>query len=536
MPMSFRRVAGLAAVALTIGMWAACGQVYRPVVIPVNNTPPNPANFHAVFGISTNAPGNSGTALQIDVSGDTEIGAANMGINPTHAVVLPNNSRVFVTAAGTLNNDGSVNLSGADVVTTFTPAANSIIATGLTAVNAYTFPNVGPTGSNGKPAWFCSYLPDFVTTTQTSAAFVANYGVENDPNCAPNPNLPNGNSTDSVFLLSPVFNTITNIAYLAPGSHPVALVETPNGLNLYVLNQGTNTVMNLSTTDLSTVTTIPVGTSPAWAVARADGQRIYVVTQGDGNLYTIGTDTNAILSTQSVGGPGANYVLYDKNLNRLYVVNPAAGAVYAFSATTDPPSPMGSPTGALSVPPPAPCAAPGTCSAVAPVSIAALPDGSRFYVASYVTENSCTDPNVGANACMIPMLTVFDAPTLTIKAALSSALAPSLSLLTVPQFASAQYAVPVMASCAPTASYTPNSTRFRMSAAPAADSSHVYVSICDAGAIADVTATTSSVATGGTNGIDQLVNDLLPPFSAGPPNPNTGEPPPQSPIFLLTGQ
>ena len=80
------------------------------------------------------------------------------------------------------------------------------------------------------------------------------------------------------------------------------------------------------------------------------------------------------------------------------------------------------------------------------------------------------------------------------------------------------------------------STRFRMSAAAAADSSHVYTSICDASAIADITATTSSVVVGGTNTADQLVTDLLPPFSAGPPNPITGEPPAQSPIFLLTGQ
>jgi len=535
--MKFRRVGGLAAVALAIGMWAACGDVYRPVVIPINNTPPDTANFHAVFGISTNAPGNPGTALQVDVSGDTDIGAANMGLNPTHAVVLPNNSRVFVAAAGTVNSDGTVNLSGSDVVTTFTPAASAPVATGLTSLTTYTFPNVGPTGSGGVPAWFCSYLPDFLATTQTGAVYVANYGVENDPHCALNTNLPNGNSTDSVFLLSAVSNTITRIAYQPPGSHPVAIVETPNSQNLYVLNQGTNSVANLSTTDLSTVTTIPVGPSPAWAVARADGQRVYVVTQGDGNLQTIRTDTNTVLSTQSVGGPGANYVLYDSHLNRLYVTNPAAGAVYAFSATTDPPTPMGSATGAIPIPAPAPCtAAPGACSGAMPVSVAALPDGSRFYVASYVTQNSCTDTNVGATACMIPMLTIFDAPTLTIKAASTSSLRPSLSLLMAPQFAASQYAVSVMASCAPAGSYSPASTRFRMSAAAAADSSHVYTSICDASAIADITATTSSVVVGGTNTADQLVTDLLPPFSAGPPNPITGEPPAQSPIFLLTGQ
>src|ERR1700680_5204542 len=107
-PMSFRRVGWVAAIALATWLEISCGQVYRPVVIPVSITPPNPANFHAVFGISANVPFNPGTALQIDVSGDTSIGVANLGVNPTHAVILPNNSRVFVAGAGSLFKGDSV--------------------------------------------------------------------------------------------------------------------------------------------------------------------------------------------------------------------------------------------------------------------------------------------------------------------------------------------------------------------------------------------------------------------------------------------
>src|ERR1700757_1879319 len=100
--MSFRRVAGLALAALAILLWLSCGQVYRPVVIPQPTSPPNSANFHQVFAISTNLSPNPGTALQIDVSGDSNIGVENMGINPAHAAILPNNSRVFVATAGSL--------------------------------------------------------------------------------------------------------------------------------------------------------------------------------------------------------------------------------------------------------------------------------------------------------------------------------------------------------------------------------------------------------------------------------------------------
>lgn len=496
--MSLRRVGWMAAIALITLLEISCGQVYRPVVLPTSTTPPNPANFHAVFGISANAPADQGTALQIDVSGDTNIGAADMGVDPTHAAILPNNSRVFVASAG------SVNPGGVDVITAFTPAVDSSTVTGLGNPVTFTLPNVGPIDvTTGKPEWLCSYLPDFVATTQTNAMYVANFGVDNDAAC--NPNL---SSTDSVAVLNTSLNNISNIAYLPAGSHPVALAETPNAQNLYVVNQGNNTVTDLSPTDLSTSATIslpPGSTTPVWAVSRIDGRRVYVVTQGDGQLHTIQTDTNAVASTQSVGGPGANFVLYDKSRNRLYVTNPVAAAVYVFDATTDPPAPIAvvSMTGGTNPP------CPNGCS---PVSVTALPDGSRFYVASYETDPVCPDPNVGTSVqCMIPMLTVFDAASFTVKAVSSSLLAPSLSLLSSSQFAATQYAVPVVISCEPAATYAPGATRFRMFTTAAADSSHVYVSICDAGSIADISTTTSSISVGG-NTPDTLVTDLPTPF------------------------
>jgi YVTN family beta-propeller protein len=520
--MSFRRVGWVAAIALATWLEVSCGQVYRPVVIPVSITPPNPANFHAVFGISANVPFNPGTALQIDVSGDSNIGVANVGVNPTHAAILPNNSRVFVASAGSLFPGDT------DVVTAFFPAGAGSAATGLSTTTTFTLPNV-------NLPFTCSYLPDFVATAQTSSLFVANYGVENDPKC-------NFSSTDSVAVLNTSQNTVGNIEYLPAGSHPVAMVETPDAANLYVLNQGSNTVTDLSPQDLSTRATIPVGNTPAWAAVRPDSRRIYVVTQGDGQLYTIATDTNAVVSgsPQAVGGAGANFVLYDKSLNRLYVTNPTAGAVYVFDATTDPPSPMGSATGAISIPAPPipantpPCSGTGcTYSTVMPVSVTALANGSRFYVASYVTAasgSSCPDPNVAAAGCVIPQLTVFDAATLAVKTTVFPLLPPVANpAAQVQPFAQAPAAF-----CAPAFPYTPASARFRMSAAAAVDSSRVYASMCDGGSVAIVRTTTNTISTG-VNAADTLVTDLAAPFSGGPPQSNN-EPVPQSPVLLLTGQ
>jgi hypothetical protein len=623
--MTVRRVGWLAAMFVAIVFWMSCGEVYRPVVIPIANTPPNPQNFHAVFGINNNVAPNPGTALQIDVSGDSNIGQANMGINPTHAAILPNNSRVFVTSAGSTAMNGAVLAGDPDIVTSFTPAGSGI-ASGLGNPVTFTLPNTGPNQSsaittivqalpndpdpnlvtvtlanaipqaaaggqiiisgvviqgagvtnpgayNGNfvmlsasgntityddpftnllPASggtasvplpsYCSYQPDFVTTTQTAVAYVANYGVETPAigsGVTPSCTLP---STDSVAALNIANTSITKIQYLAAGSHPILMAETPNGQNLFVVTQGDGTnptnVLNLSTIDLSTTATIAIGPNPAWIASRPDGQQFYVVTAGDGQLYTIQADNS--VTSQSVG-IGANFVLYDKGLNRLYVTSPAAsaganGLVYVFSATGSSPTQPPTQLAAVSVPMVPKCAAaPATCGPVIPVSVAALPDGSRFYVASYQTQSPCSDPNAGTGSCIIPMVTIFDAGTFTIRAASSSIFGPELSLFSSPPFAAGQYAVPEVTACKPVPVYSPSSTRFRLFATASADSSHVYVSICDAGAIASISTTTNTV-TQGTNQSDRLVIDLLAPLSAGSVGGNS-QTPPQSPVFLLTGQ
>src|SRR5579864_1578789 len=77
------------------------------------------------------------------------------------------------------------------------------------------------------------------------------------------------------------------------------------------------------------------GTTPVWLVARADGRRVYALTQGDGNLVPMDTATDTVLASQTnlSVGIGANFILYEPNLNRLYVTNPANSTVYVFSAT-----------------------------------------------------------------------------------------------------------------------------------------------------------------------------------------------------------
>jgi YVTN family beta-propeller protein len=309
----------------------------------------------------------------------------------------------------------------------------------------------------------------------------------------------------------------------------VALAETPNGNKLYVANQGSNTVSSLNTVDMSqNAVTGFAGITPVWVVARSDSQKMYVLTQGDGQLVTIDTATDTITSSLPVGA-GANFVFYEPHLNRLYVTNPSTGTVYVFSAiggANDTPVQLSAISMTAGSNPPCP-------SGCSPSSVTALADGSRFYVASYQAATSCPDSFVGSSsACVIPRLTVFNANSFTVKT--------SLDLLSSPPFASNpstnqfQYAVPRLTSCDPAALYAPGTTRFRLFTTASVDSSRVYVSMCDAGAIAIVTTATSSISPGG-NTPDTLVTDLTAPFSAGSSS-TGGEPPPQNPVFLLTGQ
>jgi DNA-binding beta-propeller fold protein YncE len=546
--MSFRHKVWLAATIFATMICLSCGQIYRPVVIPISNIPPTPGNFHTVFSLNSNAyyglspdPNNPanliptqvygpGSGMQIDVGGDTDLGVATLvngtvgGANPTHAISLPNNSRVFVAAAG------SVLANGVDTIASFTPASGSTGSSGIGTTNVVSLP-------------LCSYLPDFVAASQNTTVFVANYGVENAPSaCNPNGTA----STDSIAVVNASTNAISNIVYLPAGSHPVAMaqVQTPSGNKLYVANQGNNSVFSFNTVDMTANPPVTgfSGVTPAWLVARGDGQFLYALSQGDGQLWTISTTNDTVTGSVSVGA-GANYVLYDPNLNRLYVTNPATSSVYVFSVAGNLPSLLSTivlTAGSSGNFP--------SCVNPCPMSVAALPDGTRWYVASYqLSGSSCLDPafTTPTSPTSIPVcfvsasVTVVDALTNTIKSTISA-------------FPSAAPPVPEVANCLPANAqgfYNPGlvqvanppsgpvyrfAARFRVSAAAAADSSRVYISVCDAGSVAIVNTTDSNTNNAGSNlPADTLVLDLPTPFGIGT---TSNAAPPQNPIFLLPGR
>jgi YVTN family beta-propeller protein len=545
----------------------------------------------------------SGDTIIGEAQTSPEIEPSN-GFNPTHMAISPNDSRVFVATAS------SVVSGGIDSVASFTPVSQSRTVTGLTNLAAIPVPSLPNQTSAISAISESGNLVTVTLSSSLSNVFpgysiviagvlIPNCSASSAPPC--NPKAYDGtfpisaiagttiqymnplsglapisaiaptsgasasvpaqpvflNTTQTNFIYTANYNsnavsavnTGTNIVTISAtvGAHPVSLAEIPNTLKLYVANQGDNTVSTLSPIDLSNNTANGLvagftGVTPVWVVARGDSQKVYVVTQGDGQLVTIDTATDTVTSSIALGSgaSGANFIYLDPVLNRLYVVNPVTSTIYVFADTgaNDTPLPLATiPFTSGSA------ACPTGCT---PVSVTSLPDGSRFYVATYQAATVCPAGSGVSGACVIPAVNVFDASTFTLKYPST----PTLNLLAPPPactvtasnpctpswpFQSGQTAVPQVAACntPPGTLYTPapTQTRFRVFTTAAADGSHVYVSMCDAGAVADII-TNGNNANNAGSGIppDTLITDLLtaPAASSGTAL--------QNPIFLLAGQ
>jgi YVTN family beta-propeller protein len=372
--------------------------------------------------LSDNGLQNPGAGSRLDVSGDTNIGVAQLGLGPAHAALLPNGTRLYV-----------VNRLE-DSVSSYSPNTPTTVAT----ISL-------PAGSS----------PVFVHTAENGTVYVANFG------------------TGTVAAISTAINVASNIIRVDPSqpvpdpnSKPVALAETPDGKKLYVVNQGSGSVTSISLADKTVSATTATGANPVWAVTRSDSARVYVLNSGSGKVSTIDTATDLALSSVPVG-VGANYMTYDSKLNRLYISNPVANTLTALNISADPPA-------LLFTLPVAP----------SPITAAALPDGTRVYVASVSLA-------AGNATSQVTVVNAGDGSVRTV-----------IPLNSVP------------AGC--------GVARFELFIAASADSSKVYVGNCDAG-------NTSVIRTSD----DTRVLDIPAPLSANTP-PNGGNPLPQNPVFVLS--
>ena len=402
----------------------SCGDTYRPIAIPEQPTPPSPAALHYVISLSGNGvcPPQQGQACaagassRIDVAGDTSVAAAKVGLNPVHAIVIPNGATVFV--------------------------ANQMDNT----VSFYSPSSVIPVSSISLPA---DAAPVFVTAADNNSVYVANSG---------------NNTVSDISTSDEAVVRTANV-----GLTPVGLADLPNAQKVYVANRGTGanpvngSVQSISGLDGSVA---PIANSawksPVWMVARNDSNRVFALDQGTGLVSAIDTAADAVVGTANVQA-GANFIAYDANLSRLYVTNPVAQTLTVLNASSDSLTLIGSVSfGAAS----AACA-----SGCTPLSMAALPDGSRVYVASYQTAVSCTQAT-DTPPCVSAQITVINAASLGVNKTIPITLATG---------AGSKPDTPDLAVC--------DAARFRIFTAAAADSTRVYMSYCDAGSTAVIRTT-----------------------------------------------
>jgi YVTN family beta-propeller protein len=286
--MNFRLTARLLGIIILGLLAVSCGDQYRPVAVPVIPPPPDPQAVHFVLVFSANGAIDPGASSRVDISGDSNIGVAQLGVGPAHATLTLTATRVF--AVNTLE----------DSVSSYSPTPGSTATTVVTTSLA--------AGSH----------PVFVHTAEGGTVYVANYG------------------NNTVAAISAVTNVVSN-PLISVGNQPVALAETPDQKKLYAVNQGDGTVTAISLADRTVTQTIVTGSAPVWALARSDSARVYVLNSGSGTVSAIDTTADAVVGSAVVGA-GANYMVYDSKLNRLYVTNPVAITVTALSVVTDPPA------------------------------------------------------------------------------------------------------------------------------------------------------------------------------------------------------
>jgi DNA-binding beta-propeller fold protein YncE len=425
-----KRFPYLGAVLFLYLICSGCGDVFRPIIIPNPPQFPNPAAAHSVLILSDNvsidagvATAQIGSAMVIDVSGDTDESQRNLGLVPVHGVQQ--------SAAQALVVNQSVPGANQESVTKVTFSGTSISSTSTITL---------PTGSK----------PNFVATTEANQAYVS---------------MP-GYVPSSVGVVDTLRDTLTQT--ITVGVNPVAIAETPDTKKLYVANNGDNTVDGFNTQDRSQRTITGSFNAPLWIAARNDSQRVYVL-NGNGVVSTIDTSTtsgpDSVIDT-SISVPGATNMWYDVILNRLYI--PAGQQVTIVDVSQSTPTTLATiPLVAVSPssrPSTDPCAT-TTAGTLNVIAVTSLPDASRAYVGAYYIDSA-------DNVC--PQVTVINATNLTIKTNISI---PGFPDATNP--ANATYYVPI---CAATRDLVgPTGNGFRIMMAAGGDSSRAYLSSCDGG-------------------------------------------------------
>ena len=333
MILTIRTLWAVLAIAICAALVAGCGNTFRPTISFQTQPGGDPASLGNAVVLSTN-PAGDGSNTHINVSGDTNVGVVNVGMNP-----------VFLGKAGSraivLNGDNTVSLYFA-----LLPTSN---------ISTVTLPST-ISGAAGAAA------------SGNGNIYIADSG-SNDVSVIPSGQL-------VVSQVVPV------------GARPVMVATNANGGKAYVINHDDNTVTVIGTQDNAVIKTIPVGAQPIWGVMSDDGVDVFIVNQGEGTVSVIDTTLDKVIctpptpepctSTINLNGVGtsttlvSNFAFYDNVRKRVYVTNPGDNSVTVIKADSI----------NLGVTPQIlPAFLKKITVAGSPISVGAIADGTRAYAA-----------------------------------------------------------------------------------------------------------------------------------------------------------
>lgn len=301
-------------------LWAGCEDQYRPIAIPITNPGGDPQNTHYAMVINSNGgqPGVSGQPGPSVTQIDVS-GDTNIGNHPVGV------NPVHATIAPSLGLTYIVNQAD-NTLSVFSPIA------GLSA----TISTVPLLQSNTEPNAGASYV-----AASNSEAFVVETAL------------------NRVAVVSAGLQVQ---AFVPVGVNPVAAACTSDGRKAYVTNQGSNTVSVVSTKDFTNQGNIPVGAAPGPITISADNNYVFVANTGDGTVSVIDTNSDTVTNTLTVG-TNPSEIVFDSGLKRVYVVNTGSSSVSIIDDNAFPQTVLRTVT-----------------TSASPVSVAALDNGTKFYV------------------------------------------------------------------------------------------------------------------------------------------------------------
>lgn len=357
--MHLRRYLSFSILLLLWAICLSCGANYRLPIIQIPGNPGDPKLYHFAMTISTdnsNGVNSPGSVMQIDVSGDVNVGQAALGRGPVHAALLPGgaNNRIYVANAveNTVSSITAAQLCG----------GTSICPMGV--MTTITMPS--------------PYTPSFLHSAESSNMYVVLTPV--DPTA----------TAPSIGVIDALRQVLAQQIDLPLHSDPEWMAEIPNGHKLYVLDKVNSVVYVIDTASRQIIQTLSVGPAPFMATTSPDSSAVLVL--GSAGVTVIDANTDVVLNSTPLPIPGtADSILYDAKLNRLYFTDKEGDLEIYNTAVAPGNLPVF--VKALQIPAQnaAICAQQPSANCTSLIGVTSLPDGSRIYALSMTYTTGATN-------------------------------------------------------------------------------------------------------------------------------------------------